>query len=87
MYDASMSPWGSDLIKRRPDVTMDTVQKFVTKMFRTNADFVFTVTRDFVKNCQTRVRFIPKIGVFRRMKSNNVALQRCIKCMAKLSEN
>ena len=59
MYDASMTGWGPDLIKRRPDVTTDMVEKFVTRMFRTNADFVFTVTRDFVRNCQTPVLVLP----------------------------
>ncbi len=48
MSDVNMNNWGAELLKRRPDVTPDVVQKFVTKMFRTNADFVFTVTRDFV---------------------------------------
>jgi hypothetical protein len=38
---------------------MDMVQKFVTAMFRTNADFVFTVTRDFVRSCQTPVLVLP----------------------------
>jgi pimeloyl-ACP methyl ester carboxylesterase len=59
MYDASMSPWGSDLVKRRPDISPDTVQKYVTNMFVTNADFVFTVTRDFVRNCKTPVLIMP----------------------------
>ena len=35
------------------------VDKFLTKMYRTNADFVFTVTRDFVRNCQTPVLILP----------------------------
>jgi hypothetical protein len=47
------------LVKRRPDLTMQTVDKFLTKMFRTNPDFVFTVTRDFVRNCQTPVLVLP----------------------------
>ena len=59
MYDASMTGWAPELIKRRPDVTMDTAEKFVTSMFRTNADFVFTVTRDFVRNCPTPVLILP----------------------------
>lgn len=59
MYDASMTGWAPDFLKRRPDVTQDTVEKYVTKMFRTNADFVFTVTRDFVRNCQTPVLVLP----------------------------
>ena len=58
-YDNNISGWGPDLIKRRPDIKMDTVEKFLTKMYRTNADFVFTVTRDFVRNCQNPVLILP----------------------------
>jgi pimeloyl-ACP methyl ester carboxylesterase len=59
LYDSSMTGWAPDLVKRRPDLTMEQVDKFVTKMFRTDADFVFTVTRDFVRNCQTPVLVLP----------------------------
>ena len=59
MYDNSMTGWGSELVKRRPEITMDMVEKFLTRMFRTNADFVFTVTRDFVRNCRTPVLVLP----------------------------
>jgi pimeloyl-ACP methyl ester carboxylesterase len=59
MYDASMTGWGAELVKRRPELTTEMVEKFVTRMFRTNADFVFTVTRDFVRNCQTPVLVLP----------------------------
>ena len=58
-YDGNMTGWGPELVKRRPDITMDTVQKFLTKMYRNNPDFVFTVTRDFVRNCQTPVLILP----------------------------
>jgi pimeloyl-ACP methyl ester carboxylesterase len=58
-YDNNISGWAPELIKRRPDVTMETAEKFLTKMYRTNADFVFTVTRDFVRNCQTPVLILP----------------------------
>ena len=43
----------------RPEVTMEMVDKFLTRMYRTNPDFVFTVTRDFVRNCQTPVLILP----------------------------
>ncbi|HEX3486832.1 MAG TPA: alpha/beta hydrolase [Micropepsaceae bacterium] len=59
LYDGSMTGWGPDLVKRRPDITMDMVEKYLTKMYRTNADFVFTVTRDFVRNCKTPVLILP----------------------------
>src|SRR6266853_1561659 len=58
-YDNNMTGWGPELVKRRPDITMETVDKFLTKMYRTNPDFVFTVTRDFVRNCQTPVLILP----------------------------
>jgi pimeloyl-ACP methyl ester carboxylesterase len=59
LYDGSMMGWGPDLVKRRPDITMDMVEKYLTRMYRTNPDFVFTVTRDFVRNCQTPVLILP----------------------------
>ena len=54
-----MKGWGAELVKRRPEITMETVDKFLTKMYRTNPDFVFTVTRDFVRACQTPVLILP----------------------------
>jgi pimeloyl-ACP methyl ester carboxylesterase len=59
MYDGSMTGWGPDLVKRRPDITMDMIQKYLTNMYRNGNDFVFTVTRDFVRNCQTPVLILP----------------------------
>jgi pimeloyl-ACP methyl ester carboxylesterase len=59
MYDHGMTAWAPELVKRRPDITMEMVERFVTRMFRTNADFVFTATRDFVRSCQTPVLVLP----------------------------
>src|ERR1700691_4553501 len=58
-FDNKMTGWGPDFVKRRPDITMEMVDKFLTRMYRTNPDFVFTVTRDFVRNCQTPVLILP----------------------------
>src|SRR4051795_9770355 len=58
-YDNNMKTWGPELSMRRPEIKMETVDKFLTKMYRTNPDFVFTVTRDFVRNCQTPVLILP----------------------------
>ena len=58
-YENNMKGWGPELVARRPDITMETVDKFLTRMYRTNPDFVFTVTRDFVRNCQTPVLILP----------------------------
>jgi pimeloyl-ACP methyl ester carboxylesterase len=59
LYDGSKTGWVPDFLKRRPEVTADTVERYLTKMFRTDADFVFTVSRDFVRSCQTPVLVLP----------------------------
>jgi len=58
-YEGNMTGWGPELVKRRPDITMAMVDRFLTKMYHTNPDFVYTVTRDFVRNCQTPVLILP----------------------------
>ena len=58
-YENNMKGWGPELANRRPDISMEQVEKFLTRMYRTNPDFVFTVTRDFVRNCQTPVLILP----------------------------
>src|ERR1700692_4240408 len=58
-YEGNMTGWGPGLGQRPPDITMEMVNKFLTKMYHTNPDFVYTVTRDFVRNCQTPVLILP----------------------------
>ncbi len=58
-YQNNIKGWGPALCARRPDITMDKVDAFLTKMYRTNPDFVFTVTRDFVRDCQTPILVLP----------------------------
>ncbi len=58
-YNNNITGWGPPLCARRPDVNMQMVDAFLNKMYRKDADFVFTVTRDFVRNCQTPVLVLP----------------------------
>jgi pimeloyl-ACP methyl ester carboxylesterase len=59
-YDTNIKGWGPDLVKQRPDITMESVDRFLTRMYRgASADFVYTVSRDFVRSCQTPVLVMP----------------------------
>jgi pimeloyl-ACP methyl ester carboxylesterase len=58
-YDNNMGNWGPALVKRRPEIAMADVERFLTRMYRTDSDFVFTVSRDFVRRCQTPVLVLP----------------------------
>jgi pimeloyl-ACP methyl ester carboxylesterase len=51
--------WGPALIAKRPEISMQTTDQFVTRMFETNPDFVFTVTRDFVRSCEKPLLVLP----------------------------
>ena len=51
--------WGATLIAKRPEITLETTDRFVRKMFETSPDFVFTVTRDFVRSCQNPILILP----------------------------
>src|SRR5713226_5289926 len=58
-YTTNMQGWGPELCARRPDITMAMVDTFLTNMYRARADFVYTVSRDFVRNCQTPILVLP----------------------------
>jgi len=58
-YQNNMGNWGPALVARRPDITIEQVSAYLAKMYRANADFVFTVTRDFVRACQTPILILP----------------------------
>ena len=59
IYDSQRRGWAAPLVERRPDIATEMTDRFLTRMFRTSPDFVFTVTRDFVRGCQTPVLVLP----------------------------
>lgn len=59
MFDTNMQGWGPDYVKRHPEVTMAQVEAFLTKMYKANPGFVFSVNRDFVGQCRTPVLILP----------------------------
>jgi len=56
---AFWSGWPAQITAKRPEVTLQTADQFVTKMFETNPDFLFTVTRDFMRSCQNPILVLP----------------------------
>jgi pimeloyl-ACP methyl ester carboxylesterase len=58
-YQNNIKNWGPALCARRPEITMDMIDAFLKRMYGANPDFVFTVTRDFVRSCQTPILVLP----------------------------
>jgi hypothetical protein len=58
MYNSGLT-WGKELRERRPEVTMETIEKYLHALYRVRPDFVYSVSRDFVRNCQTAMLVLP----------------------------
>jgi pimeloyl-ACP methyl ester carboxylesterase len=58
-YQNNIKGWGPQLVERRSDITIDQVSQFLNNMYTKRSDFVFTVTRDFVKACRTPILVLP----------------------------
>ena len=58
-YDNNSRTWAPEILKRHPELTAELVDQFITRMYRSNADFVFTVTRDCVRECKTPLLVLP----------------------------
>ena len=51
--------WPAQINAKRPEIPLQTAEQFTIRMFETNPDFVFTVTREFVRTCQNPVLILP----------------------------
>ena len=58
-YQNNITGWGPPLCEKRPEISMEMVHDFLTSMYTNRADFVFTVTRDFVRKLQTPLLIAP----------------------------
>ena len=58
-FEGNMNGWGPEIAARRSDISMEMVEAFLHNMYRENADFVFTVSRDFARNCETPILVLP----------------------------
>jgi pimeloyl-ACP methyl ester carboxylesterase len=59
MYDLSRDVWAKEFRAKRPDVSMETLEKYFHNLYRVRPDFVYSVSRDFVRSCQTPMLVLP----------------------------
>jgi pimeloyl-ACP methyl ester carboxylesterase len=59
MYDSGRDVWAKELLGRRPDVSMTTIEQYLHNLYRVQPDFVYSVSRDFAKSCQTPMLVLP----------------------------
>jgi hypothetical protein len=59
MYNSGRDVWAPEFLVRWPDVTMATVEMYLHALYRTRADFVYSVSRAFMEQCQTPILVMP----------------------------
>lgn len=59
MYSSGRDVWAPELLARRPDLTMATIESYLHNLYRVRPDFVYSVSRDFARSCRTPVLVMP----------------------------
>src|SRR6202047_4588318 len=59
MYNSGNDVWAKELRERRPDVSMATIEAYLHDLYRVRPDFVYSVSRDFARSCQTPMLVMP----------------------------
>jgi pimeloyl-ACP methyl ester carboxylesterase len=59
MYNSGKDVWAKEFLERRPDVSMATIETYLHNLYRVQPDFVYSVSRDFAKSCQTPMLVLP----------------------------
>ena len=59
MYDSGHDMWAPEFRKRRPDVSMATIETYLHNLYRVRPDFVYSVSREFARSCQTPILVLP----------------------------
>jgi pimeloyl-ACP methyl ester carboxylesterase len=59
MYKSGIDAWAPEYRKLHPEVSMDTIEKYLNNLYNVRPDFVYSVSRDFVRTCQTPMLVLP----------------------------
>ena len=59
MYNSGKDVWAKEFRERQPDVSMATIEQYLHNLYRVQPDFVYSVSRDFAKSCQTPMLVLP----------------------------
>jgi pimeloyl-ACP methyl ester carboxylesterase len=59
MYAAGRDGWAPEFRARRPDVSAETTDAYLHNLYRARPDFVYSVSRDVARACQTPLLVLP----------------------------
>ena len=59
MYRSGQEIWAPELLPGRPDLDQGQVDTYLHNLYRVIPDFLYSVARDFIANCETPVLVLP----------------------------
>src|SRR5687768_6829063 len=59
MFNSGRDVWAPELLPKRPDLNMAQVERYLHDLYRARPEFVYSVTKDFARSCQTPILVLP----------------------------
>ncbi|MBV8120198.1 MAG: hypothetical protein JO081_09715 [Alphaproteobacteria bacterium] len=59
MYRSGRDIWAPEFLAQRPEVTMATIEKYLQNLYRVRPDFLYSVSRELMRNCPTPILVLP----------------------------
>jgi pimeloyl-ACP methyl ester carboxylesterase len=59
LYNHGLTGWAKEFRERKPNVPMETIERYLHNLWRKRPDFVYSVSREFAKSCQTPMLVLP----------------------------
>lgn len=59
MFRSGRDVWAPELLERRPDLDQDRVDRYLHALYRVNPDFLYSVSRDVIRDCPTPILVLP----------------------------
>jgi len=59
LYNHGLNGWVKEFRERQPDVPTENIEKYLHNLWRARPDFVYSVSREFARACQTPMLVLP----------------------------
>jgi pimeloyl-ACP methyl ester carboxylesterase len=59
MYNSGRDVWAPELLSRRPDLKPEQIEPYLHALYRVRPEFVYSVSPDFARSCQTPILVLP----------------------------
>jgi pimeloyl-ACP methyl ester carboxylesterase len=59
MYRSGKESWAPELLAGRPDLNEADIEPYLHNLYRANPDFLYSVSRDFIRDCQMPMLVMP----------------------------